>query len=157
MNYYLSLDIFDGRNYLFVADSEVSAVRRIDLNKKIVQTIVGEGLYVFGYKDGFLDDARLQHPLGIACQGNKIYIADTYNHAIRLIDLAEQKVLIVIGKPEMTTMCNINDPSCETLGLYEPSDIKISGNHLCIADTNNHLIRIFDLEKRVLKTLPIKE
>jgi thiol-disulfide isomerase/thioredoxin len=149
------LSIF--RNYLFVADSEISAVRQIDLNKKIVQTIVGEGLYVFGYKDGFLDEARLQHPLGIACEGNKIYIADTYNHAIRLIDLVEQKVLTVIGKPEMTTMCNINDPSCDTLGLYEPSDIKISGNHLYIADTNNHLIRIFDLEKRVLKTLPVKE
>jgi hypothetical protein len=58
---------------------------------------------------------------------------------------------------KINTMCNIIDPSCETLGLYEPSDIKISGNHLCIADTNNHLIRIFDLEKRVLKTLPIKE
>ena len=78
-------------------------------------------MYVFGYRDGFLDEARLQHPLGIACEGNKIYIADTYNHAIMLIDLVDQKVLTVIGKPEMTAMCNINDPLCDTLGLYEPS------------------------------------
>lgn len=145
------------KNYLFVADSEVSAIRRIDLDKKIVQTAVGEGLFVFGHKDGPLDEARLQHPLGVACEGNKIYVADTYNHAIRLIDLAEQKVSTVVGKPEMKTMCNINDPSCDTLGLFEPSDVKIRGNLLYIADTNNHLIRIFDLQSKVLKTLPVKE
>jgi len=145
------------RNYLFVADSEISAIRRIDLDKKIVQTAVGEGLFVFGHKDGTLDEARLQHPLGVACEGNKVYVADTYNHAIRLIDLAEQKVSTMIGKPEMKAMCNINDPSCDTLGLFEPSDAKIRGNSLYIADTNNHLIRIFDLESKVLKTLPVKE
>jgi hypothetical protein len=145
------------KNYLFVADSEVSAIRRIDLGKKIVQTAVGEGLFVFGHKDGLLDEARLQHPLGVACEGNKIYVADTYNHAIRLIDLAEQKVSTIVGKPEMKTMCNIDDPACDTLGLFEPSDVKIQGNLLYIADTNNHLIRIFDLQSKVLKTLPVKE
>ena len=145
------------RNYLFVADSEVSAIRRIDLGKKIVQTAVGEGLFVFGHKDGTLDEARLQHPLGIACEGNNIYVADTYNHAIRLIDLGEQRVSTVVGKPEMEAMCNINDPSCDTLGLFEPSDVKIRGNLLYIADTNNHLIRIFDLESKLLRTLTAKE
>jgi thiol-disulfide isomerase/thioredoxin len=150
-------------NYLLVADSEVSAIRRIDLNKKIVQTVVGAGLFEFGYKDGSLAKARLQHPLGVACEENKIYVADTYNHAIRLIDLIQQKVLTVVGKSEMkmttttTMMCKIDDPSCDTLGLFEPSDVKISRTYLYIADTNNHLIRIFDLEKQVLKTLPIRE
>lgn len=144
-------------NYMFVADSEVSAVRRIDLARKVVQTAVGEGLFVFGHKDGPLEEARLQHPLGIACEGNRVYVADTYNHAIRLIDLAEQQVSTLVGRPEMKTMCNIDDPSCDTLGLFEPSDVKVRGNMLYIADTNNHLVRIFDLEKKVLRTLAIKE
>jgi len=144
-------------SYLFVADSEVSAVRRIDLKRKVVQTAVGEGLFVFGHKDGPLNGARLQHPLGVACDGNKVYIADTYNHAIRLIDLAEQQISTLVGRPEMKTVCNIDDPSCDTLGLFEPSDVKVRGNLLYIADTNNHVVRIFDLEKKVLKTLTIKE
>lgn len=144
-------------NYLLVADSEVSAVRLVDLNKKSVQTVVGAGLFEFGHVDGGLEEARLQHPLGVHCEGNKIYVADTYNHAIRLIDLVEQKVSTVVGKAEMKTMCNINDPACDTLGLFEPSDVKKKGNSLYIADTNNHLIRVFDLEKMVLKTLPVKE
>ena len=144
-------------NHMFVADSEVSAVRRIDLARKVVQTAVGEGLFVFGHKDGPLEEARLQHPLGIACEGNRVYVADTYNHAIRLIDLAEQRVSTLVGRPEMKTVCNIDDPSCDTLGLFEPSDVKVRGSLLYIADTNNHLVRIFDLEKKVLRTLAIKE
>ena len=66
-----------------MADSEVSAVRRIDLKRKVVETAVGKELFVFGYKDGRLDEARLQHPLEVASEGNKIYVADTYNHAIK--------------------------------------------------------------------------
>jgi thiol-disulfide isomerase/thioredoxin len=144
-------------SFLLVADSEVSAVRLLDLRKKTVQTVVGEGLFEFGHKDGALAEARLQHPLGIHCDGNRIYVADTYNHAVRLIDLDAQKVSTLVGKAEMKTTCNIDDPSCDTLGLFEPSDVKKRGNALYIADTNNHLIRVFDLDKMVLKTLSIKE
>lgn len=144
-------------NFLLVADSEVSAARLVDLSRKSVHTIVGEGLFEFGHVDSSVEEARLQHPLGIHCDGNKIYVADTYNHAIRLIDLDSQKVSTVVGKAEMKTMCNIDDPSYDTLGLYEPSDVKQRGNTLYIADTNNHLVRVFDLEKMVLKTLAVRE
>jgi DNA-binding beta-propeller fold protein YncE len=144
-------------SFLLVADSEVSAVRLLDLRKKTVQTVVGEGLFEFGHKDGPLAEARLQHPLGVHCDGNKIYVADTYNHAIRLIDLDAQKVSTLVGKAEMKAMCNVDDPACDTLGLFEPSDVKKRGNALYIADTNNHLVRVFDLDKMVLRTLSVKE
>ncbi|MGI0005313.1 MAG: thioredoxin-like domain-containing protein, partial [Nitrososphaera sp.] len=144
-------------NFLLVADSEVSAVRLIDLAGKKVQTIVGEGLFEFGHRDGPVAQARLQHPLGVHCAGNRIYVADTYNHAIRLIDLDAQQVSTVVGKADMKTMCNVDDPSCDTLGLYEPSDVKQRGSVLYIADTNNHLVRTFDLDSMVLRTLAIKE
>jgi thiol-disulfide isomerase/thioredoxin len=144
-------------SFLLVADSEVSAVRLLDLRKKTVQTVVGEGLFEFGHRDGPLAEARLQHPLGIHCDGNKIYVADTYNHAVRLVDLDKQSVSTIVGKADMKAMCNIDDPACDTLGLYEPSDVKKRGNALYIADTNNHLVRVFDLNKMVLRTLAIKE
>ncbi|AIC14192.1 NHL repeat-containing protein [Nitrososphaera viennensis EN76] len=147
-------------NFLLVADSEVSAVRLLDFSKKTVQTVVGEGLFEFGFKDGPLAWARLQHPLGVHCAGNKIYVADTYNHAVRLIDLDTQQVSTVVGRAaadKAMMMCRIDDPACDTLGLFEPSDVKQKGNTLYIADTNNHLVRMFDLDKMVLKTLAIKE
>jgi len=144
-------------NYLFVADSEVSGVRRIDLERKIVRTIVGEGLFVFGHQDGDLSEARFQHPLGLHVDNNRIFVADTYNHAIRLIDLVEGMVTTLVGKSSMKTVCNIDDPSCDTLGLFEPGDVKLHDNKLYIVDTNNHLIRIFDLDRKVLQTLNMSE
>ena len=144
-------------NYLFVADSEVSAVRRVDLEKGIVRTVVGEGLFIFGHQDGDLSETRFQHPLGLHADGNRIFVADTYNHAIRLIDLVEGRVTTLVGRPDMKTVCRIDDPNCDTLGLFEPSDVKLYDNKLYIADTNNHLIRIFDLANVVLRTLNISD
>lgn len=147
------LSIYNG--FVLVADSEVSAVRLIDLKRKSVHTVVGQWLFEFGHRDGPVAEARLQHPLGIHCAGNKIYVADTYNHAIRLVDLDAQQVLTLVGGKK--SMCRLDDPACDTLGLYEPSDVKKQGNTLYIADTNNHLVRMFDLEKMILTTLEVKE
>ncbi|MCS7045597.1 MAG: thioredoxin-like domain-containing protein, partial [Gemmataceae bacterium] len=55
----------DGK-YLFVADSEISAIRAVPLDGKgEVKTIVGEGLFEFGDVDGKGRKVRLQHALGV--------------------------------------------------------------------------------------------
>ena len=81
----------DGKQ-LFVADSEISAIRAVPLPgiKGNVSTIVGEGLFEFGDKNGKGDAVRLQHALGIAYLDGKLYVADTYNSKIKLIDPAER-------------------------------------------------------------------
>jgi thiol-disulfide isomerase/thioredoxin len=81
-------ELADGR--LVIADSESSAVRLIDPQTMLVSTVVGQGLFDFGHVDGAAADARLQHPLGVtALPDGRIAVADTYNGAIRLIDLGE--------------------------------------------------------------------
>jgi len=77
----------DGKK-LYVADSESNIIREIDLASRTVKTLVGGDLFEFGDVDGTGDDVRLQHPLGIVTFGNKVLIADTYNHRIRRIDPA---------------------------------------------------------------------
>ncbi len=143
-------------NHLYVADSEVSGLRSIDLKERFVSTLIGSGLFVFGHKDGGLSDARLQHPLGVCAKDDKVYVADTYNSSIRVIDLKKDTVSTLIGTPVMKSACRFDDPNCDTLGLYEPSDVKLNGNRLYIVDTNNHLIRYFDLDEMMLKTFNIK-
>ncbi len=138
-------------NRLYVADSESSSIRFIDLARREVNTIVGKDLFVFGYRDGRFTDALLQHPLGVDADGSTVYVADTYNHAIRALDLASREVKTIIGSSAKE--CRV-DEAC-TLMLYEPSDVKLLNNRLYIADTNNHLIRIFDLDSKVLHTLDI--
>ncbi|MEM3791267.1 MAG: thioredoxin-like domain-containing protein [Candidatus Micrarchaeaceae archaeon] len=134
---------------LAVADSESSSIRII--SKGYVSTISGKGLFEFGYKDGSVKEALFQHPMGICKRGEKIYVADTYNNAVREIDLKEKVVRSIIAKEG--SICKFGDPECDTLGLYEPNDVELFDNKIYIADTNNHLIRYFDLESKVLKTL----
>jgi thiol-disulfide isomerase/thioredoxin len=141
---------------LYVADSEVSGIRQIDLARRMVRTVVGAGLFIFGHRDGDVSQALFQHPLGLCADNNRVFVADAYNHAIRLIDLEHGMVSTLVGRSHMKTVCRLDDPDCDTLGLYEPSDVKLHGGKLYISDTNNHLIRIFDLEKKILTTLNIR-
>jgi hypothetical protein len=140
---------------LYFADSEVSAIREINLETNQVKTIVGHGLFVFGHKDGSIDEALFQHPLGLYASENKIYVADTYNSAIRMIDLRTNQVSTIIGKTG-TGICRLDDPACDSLGLYEPSDIELFQNKLYVTDTNNHLVRVYDINSNILQILEIK-
>ena len=135
------------QNRLYFMDSEVSALRYADLTKNTVNTLIGKGLFIFGRKDGSFEDALLQHPLGIDIHKGKIYIADTYNHALREVDLLTKKIQTLIYQPKKG-ICKIGDEKCDFLPLNEPNDVLFYEGKLWIADTNNHLIRIFDLERK---------
>jgi len=141
---------------LYVADSEVSAVRSISERSNHVSTIVGTALFTFGDKSGAISSALFQHPLGVCAEANLIYVADTYNSSIKSINLKKGQVTNVVGNAQGKSFCKFDDPRCDTLGLYEPSDVKINGDTLYIVDTNNHLVRKFNMEDRMLKTLAIK-
>ncbi len=66
-------------DWLYVADAEDSAVRRIALKAKRVETLVGTGLHDFGDQDGKFRQALLQHVTGVvALDGATVLIADTY-------------------------------------------------------------------------------
>jgi thiol-disulfide isomerase/thioredoxin/sugar lactone lactonase YvrE len=112
-------------NILYVADPEASAVRAIDLQKKTVATPVGKGLFDFGDKDGHVDEALLQHCIGVTASEGKIYIADTYNGKVKVLDLKNERLGTVFA------------------GLNEPNDVLFAGNDMWISDTNNHqLIKV---------------
>lgn len=142
-------------NKLYIADSEVSAVRVIDIEASKLQTIVGHGLFDFGYQDGTIDDALFQHPLGLCATKDLLFVADTYNSAIRMIDLNSLSVSTLLGKTNDDKVCLPGNPKCDLLPLYEPSDVEFFQKKLYITDTNNHLIRVFDLVENRLKTLEI--
>ncbi|HTD92697.1 MAG TPA: thioredoxin-like domain-containing protein [Chitinophagaceae bacterium] len=118
------------KDFLYVADPEASAIRKVDLKNKLVQTLVGKGLFKFGDKDGALDQALLQHCVGLAVDNEKIYIADTYNGKVKVLDLSKMR---------LTTLVD---------GLNEPNDVLLKGNNLWITDTNNNQLVIFDLKNK---------
>jgi thiol-disulfide isomerase/thioredoxin len=147
------LSIFGDQMYF--ADSETSSIRYVGLlEPSVVRTIVGHGLFVFGLQDGAVDQALFQHPLGVCASGDNIYVADTYNSAIRLIDISKGVVSTLISTMGHE-VCRIDDKECQVLGLNEPSDIKIWKQSLIISDTNNHLIREYNFDTKELSILQI--
>jgi thiol-disulfide isomerase/thioredoxin len=134
-------------NLLYTADSEANIIRAIDLNQGRVRTLVGGDLFEFGDEDGHGDGVRLQHPLGILAVGDKILIADTYNHKIKELDPKGRnvKTLLGTGRP--------GQADGHSASFYEPGGLSVANGKLYIADTNNHAIRVVDLKTKETSTL----
>jgi DNA-binding beta-propeller fold protein YncE len=140
----------DGKT-LYVADSEVSAIRAVPLsarNDAEVKTIVGKGLFEFGDVDGEGDEARLQHALGVAFHDGLLYVADTYNSKIKVLDPAKRTSKTYLG----------GEPDGWFAGplFNEPAGLSISGGKIYVADTNAHRIRVVDLKTKAVTTLPLQ-
>lgn len=135
---------------LYFADSEASAIRTATLSEGAgeLDTIVGTGLFDFGDIDGVGDDVRLQHPLGVVYQDNLLYIADTYNNKIKIINPETRESSTLFGTGED----GWQDGSGDVL-FDEPGGLSIAGDKLYIADTNNHVIRVADLTTNELSTI----
>lgn len=128
-------------DWLFVADSEASAVRRIHLTKEHVETLIGTGLFDFGDKDGAFVQAQLQHVLGIAAlTQSKILIVDTYNHKLKSLDLKKNIIESLAGNGQPGRLASKTDK----IQLNEPGGLAILNEKVLIADTNNHRILAFD-------------
>lgn len=125
--------MMDGK--LYIADSEVSAIRCIDMATERVSTILGEGLFSFGDVDGVFPKAKLQHPLGVAAYGASILVADTYNHKIKLVDPAARSVHTILGHGKPATQTQAGGPA-----FFEPGGLCVAGDDLFVADTNNHRV-----------------
>jgi len=144
---------------LFVADSESSSVRSVDVATGATKALVGAdrdptNLFAFGDQDGKGVEAKLQHPLAVAWNphSQKLFVADSYNHKIKEIDPAKKTCATFLGtgKPGM---CSEED----SVQFDEPSGLCVSpdGHYLYVADTNNHAIRVVDLQTKSVSQLNI--
>ncbi len=138
----------DGRT-LYVADSETSSIRAVPITGRgEVRTLVGEGLFEFGDVDGTGDRVRLQHALGVAWHDGLLYVADTYNSKIKVLDPVKRTCKTFLGgEPEgwlATPLFN------------EPGGICYAAGKLYVADTNAHRIRVVDLKTKTVSTLALK-
>ena len=135
---------------LYSADAESSSVRELNLKTGKVSTLVGTGLFDFADQDGPGKEALLQHVLAVRVYGEKLLIADTYNHKIKQIDLTNHnKVETFLGTGQP------GKDDGEKPSFYEPSGLAILNDTLFIADTNNHLIRVVDLKTKKVSTLKL--
>ena len=146
----------DGKS-LFFADSEVSSIRAASLDPAgKVTTIVGEGLFEFGDNDGKGGSVRLQHPLGVVYANGKLYVADTYNHKIKELEIAQRESRTYAGSGERGAKDGARGSKSQLAQFNEPGGISATSKALFIADTNNHLIRRIDFDSGKVSTVELK-
>ncbi|XP_042364077.1 NHL repeat-containing protein 2 [Plectropomus leopardus] len=146
---------------LYVADSESSTIRTLALKDGAVKLLVGGerdplNLFGFGDVDGKGVDAKLQHPLGVAWapEQSLLYVADSYNHKIKVVDPKVKQCCTLAGTGEAgDTLGPDFDKSC----FNEPGGICVgdNGKLLYVADTNNHQVKVLDLTSKTVSLFPI--
>jgi thiol-disulfide isomerase/thioredoxin len=162
----------DGRT-LYVADSESNIIRAVGLGAatrpqakpaaaatpgtsdsiapaESVLTLVGGDLFEFGDRDGRGDEVRLQHPLGLALHEGRLFVADTYNHKVKVLDPRTRRVSTFAGTGKAGQADGARPE------FYEPGGLSVARGRLYVADTNNHAVRVVDLATRQAATLVIR-
>ncbi|KAL6901972.1 hypothetical protein ACP4OV_004848 [Aristida adscensionis] len=137
---------------LFVADSESSSIRAVNLKTGGSRLLAGgdpvfpENLFRFGDYDGTGSDALLQHPLGVVyASDNQIYVADSYNHKIKRLDPVTRKVTTIAG----TGRAGYRDGPGLSSQFSEPAGlVEVGDGRLLVADTNNSTIRYITLSEK---------
>ncbi|MFD5801524.1 NHL domain-containing thioredoxin family protein [Streptomyces sp. NPDC127020] len=118
---------------LWVADSEASALRWVDLDGT-VRTAVGSGLFDFGHRDGPAGQALFQHPLGVtALPDGSVAVSDTYNNALRRYDPRTGEV------------------STLATDLREPSDAVLAGDDVVVVESAGHRLTRLRLPAEALR------
>jgi sugar lactone lactonase YvrE len=91
-----------------------------------------------GYRDGA--DPLFDHPQGIAFDGDTLLVADSFNHAIRAIDLVAGTTRTIAG-----TGKQLRTRADQRAGaLSSPWDLVRLGDQLAIAMAGNHRLYLLD-------------
>jgi sugar lactone lactonase YvrE len=137
---------------MFLTDEASVRIRMVDTNG-IISTLAGTGR-PGGYSGdgGPADQAEISLPWGqsalpvgrICVFGNTLYLADTYNHIVRAVDLSTTIITTVAGTPGVFGHDGDGGPATAAK-LSGPADVDVDKDgNLFIADTYNHVIRKVD-------------
>jgi streptogramin lyase len=132
---------FGSDGSLWLALREGNAIYRLDLTHGTIHLVAGTGTKGFSGDGGAAKSATLNGPKGVAI-GPKgdVYIADTENHAIRVIDPVAGIIRMVAG-----TGTRGNGPEGDPLkcALSRPHGVFVDRDGaVYIGDTETHRIRV---------------
>ena len=130
----------DPSGNLYLALREGNAIYRIDLASETLHHVAGTGEPGHTGDGGPATLATLGGPKGLAYRDGLLYVADTENHVIRMVDLADGRISTVLGDgargdgPEPDPLrCRLNRPH----GVFVTSD-----GGLYVGDSEAHRIRL---------------
>ncbi|MFP4321989.1 MAG: thioredoxin-like domain-containing protein [Anaerolineales bacterium] len=144
-------------DWVYFADSESSSLRRAQIAEGgVVETLLGPvdaqsgRLFIYGDADGQRDEALLQHPLGVTISADGlVYFADTYNNKIKVYDPARRFGETFVGDARGGYFDGTGDEAL----FDEPGGVAYYNGRLFVADTNNHALRVVDIDSRNVSTV----
>ena len=132
----------DRRGNVYVADIGNHNVRRVD-PLGVITTFAGSKQGAFSGDRGPATAAALQHPAGVLPDGRgNLYIADSINHRVRLVD--STGTITTIAGDGTSRYAGDGGPAVSA-SLFWPSGLALDAQrNLYVADAVNHRIRRID-------------
>lgn len=142
----------DGMGRIYIADSHNNRIRRVD-EMGVIHTVAGNGVFGYGGDEQKAVKASFSFPQGVAVEtldkpdpnfpdkkAVRIYIADTRNNRIRMVN--EFGIMRTIAGTGRFGFSGDNGPAVKA-DLAWPSEVSIDkAGNVYIADTYNHRIRV---------------
>jgi len=134
--------------YLYVADTGNNRIRKVRLSDGQTWLIAGSG--TAGYADGVGSAVKFNRPYGLTIDesGENLYVADSYNHRIRKIELATNTVSTFVGSGAIGYREAIGTSAV----LSYPEYIKMGPDgYLYFSEVGSHRVRQINSATRLTK------
>jgi DNA-binding beta-propeller fold protein YncE len=150
----------DNNGIIYIADSANHAIRKIE--NGLVSTIVGKPGEInrfTGYADGEYVDGenefvRFNFPRDIALLADgSILVADSMNHAIRLVSISQGKTITIAGNGKADQFYL----SAENVRMTRPEGIYSNGEKVYVSDSFNNRVLAIPLTEKTLAGRPGRE
>jgi sugar lactone lactonase YvrE len=139
---------------LFIADRDNNTIRELVIATGQVSTVAGTGTYGDGGSNIPATTAALASPSAVAVgpTGLNVYIADTFNNVIRVVNLTTRNITTVAGNG--TQGSSGNGGPATSAELFNPSGVVVDSNgNLYISDSQNNVVRKVTGSTQVITTI----
>lgn len=132
----------EGGDGIFINDAAHNRILAFNEDGTVRQIV---GTTLPGYVDEGLYTSAFRRPHGIVHSDNKLFVADTYNNRVRVVDYTTEKVTSLLGSGYITwKKAKTIDARFEEIGL--PVDLAVIGMNLYVLSATTN--QVFEVNMR---------